>query len=122
VARGQLIGESLRVGASLRGVKIRLLGVTRVEPPVANLAASQPRVWTFIGFEVDDADAPALAATLATVLEPGPWYCNLLTADEMWVAFAGKVFRYPLGDVEGRSAARAYARLQGVPEPQLDWD
>jgi len=123
VGRGQLIGESLRVGASFRGVPLRLLGVTRVQPPVERLDPSQPRVWTFIGFELDDADAQHVADVLSEVLEDGaPWYCNFSTAEEMWVVFAGKRFRYPLGDAEGRSAAREYARQRGVPDPQLDWD
>jgi hypothetical protein len=101
---------------------MRLLGVTRVEPPVENLDASQSRVWTFIGFEVDDADAQGLADVLGEVLDEGLWYCNFSTAEEMWVVFAGKQFRYPLGNVEGRSVAREYARAKGIPEPQLDWE
>ena len=59
---------------------MRLLGVTRVEPPVENLDASQPRSWTFIGFEVDDADSQRLADVLSEVLQDGPWYCNFSTA------------------------------------------
>ena len=102
---------------------MRLLGVTRVEPPVGNLDPTQPSVWTFIGFEIDDADAPLVASALEAVLADGlPWYCNFSTADEMWVVFAGTTIRYRHGDADGRSAARDHARQLGVPEPQLDWD
>jgi hypothetical protein len=122
VGRGQLIGESLRVGASLRGLTLRLLGVTRVQPAPEHLDDSQPPVWTFIGFELDDADAPRLADALREVLDDGPWYCNYSTAEEMWVVFAGHHFHYRRDDAEGRSRARSYARRLGVPEHQIDWD
>lgn len=101
---------------------MRLLGVTRVEPPVGNLDASQPRVWTFIGFEIADADSARLSEILSDVLDDGPWYANWSTADEMWVAFRGATFHYPLADADGRAAARDHARRLGLPEPQLDWD
>lgn len=122
MARGQLIGESLRVGASFRGVPMRLLGVTRVEPPVERLDPSQPRTWTFIGFEIDDDDAGPLADVLCEVLEPGPWYASYSTAEEIWVVFAGARVHYRHGDGAARSAARELGRQRGVPEPQLDWD
>jgi hypothetical protein len=123
MGRGQLIGESVKVGASLRGVPMRLLGVTRVQPPVDHLATGQPRTWTFIGFELDDADAQSLADELSNVLDlEGGWYCSFATADERWVVFARRAFTYRFGDIDGRAAAVAYAREVGVPEPQLDWD
>ncbi|MGZ6672634.1 MAG: hypothetical protein ACXVFM_09830 [Solirubrobacteraceae bacterium] len=68
-----------------------------------------------------DAKAPAFAEALAGVLaEPG-WYADLHTVDESFVVFAGRVFRYPIGDREGRAAAEAHARTRRVPEPQIDW-
>lgn len=121
VARGQLIAESIRVGASLRGLPMRLLGVTRVAPAVENLGPAQPRVWTFIGFEAEDAAAESIADGLREVLSDGPWYCNFSTAEEMWVVFAGMAFHYRKGDGDARSVVVDYARRQGVPEPQLDW-
>ena len=68
MARGQLIAESLRVGErfAIRGV--RLVGATRVQPPEDRLRADQPRRWTFIGFEMDDDLAPAVADALAGAL------------------------------------------------------
>ena len=102
---------------------MRLLGVTRVVPPAGNLHESQPRTWTFIGFEIDDADAQPLADALSEALDddPIPWYCNFSTDDHMWVVFRGRQFCYRRGDLEGRAAAEEYARSHGVPEPQLDW-
>ena len=102
---------------------MRLLGVTRVAPPLERLDASQPRTWTFIGFEVNDDDAQELADVLSRVMSNDqPWYCNFATTAEMWVVFAEQQFHYPHGDIEGRMLARDFARRQGVPEPQLDWD
>ena len=122
MARGQLISESLRVGGRFHVRGVRLLGATRVEPPAERLRADQPRRWTFIGFEMDDELAPAVADALAEALDDaGGWYCNFSTADEAWVVFHGRVFHYPIGDAAGRAAAQAHGRTVGVPEVQLDW-
>jgi hypothetical protein len=122
VARGQLIAESLLVGERFHVRGVRLLGVTRVEPPEDRLRPDQPRRWTFIGFEMADDLAPAVADALASALDgSGGWYCNFSTTVEAWVVFRDRVFRYRLGDAGGRADAQAYGRAQGVPEPQLDW-
>ena len=123
MGRGQLIAESLRRGELVRGIPMRLLGVTRVVPPVERLHQSQPRVWTFVGFEIDDADASRLAEVLAGALEdePLPWYCSFATADETWIVYRQRIFHYQRGDGAGRADAQAYGRAAGVPEPQLDW-
>jgi hypothetical protein len=122
MARGQLIAESLKVGERFHLPGLRLLGATRVEPPEERLRADQPRRWTFIGFEMDDEMAPAVADALAGALDgDGGWYCNFSTADDAWVVYRGRVFRYPIGDPVGRAEAEAYGRSLGVPEPQLDW-
>jgi hypothetical protein len=122
MARGQLIAESLKIGARFQVRGVRLLGATRVEPPDERLRADQPRRWTFIGFEMDDELAPAVADALAAALDgDGGWYCNFSTADEAWVVYEGHVVRYRIGDLTGRAEAQAYGRSRGVPEPQLDW-
>ena len=122
MARGQLIAESLKIGERFRCRGVRLLGVTRVEPPEERLRADQPRRWTFIGFEMDDELAPAVAEDLAVALDgDGGWYCNFSTTDEAWVVYRERVFHYPIGDPAGRAEAEAYGRALGVPEPQLDW-
>ena len=122
MARGQLIAESLKVGERFHVRGVRLRGAVGVEPPRERLRADQPRRWTFVGFEMDDELAPAVAGALATSLDSeGGWYCNFSTANEAWVVFHGRVFRYPIGDAAGRAEAQAYGRSKGVPEPQLDW-
>jgi hypothetical protein len=122
MARGQLIAESLKMGERFHVRGLRLLGAVRVEPPEERLRADQPRCWTFIGFEMDDELAPAVANALAGALDgDGGWYCNFSTADEAWVVYRGRVFRYAIGDPVGRADAQAYGRSRGVPEPQLNW-
>jgi hypothetical protein len=34
---------------------------------------------------------------------------------------AGRIFRYPRGEEDGRARAQAYGRQLEIPEPQLDW-
>ena len=81
MARGQLIAESLEIGARFRVSGVRLLGATAVAPPAERLRADQPPRWTFIGFEMDDELAPAVAEALAAALAgKGGWYCNFSTA------------------------------------------
>jgi hypothetical protein len=122
VARGQLIAESLKIGERFHVRGVRLLGATRVQPPEERLRPDQPRQWTFIGFEMDDKLAPAVADALAAALDgERGWYCNFSTTTEAWVIYRGRVFHYPIGDPAGRTEAQAYGRSLGVPEPQLDW-
>ena len=49
------------------------------------------------------------------------WYVDLHTADESFVVFASRVFRYARGDAAGRAAAESHARANGVPDAQIDW-
>lgn len=117
--RGGLIAESLRVGASLDGpLTIRRL----FREDRTDAAPGQPRVWTIVEFEAEDADDERLAGSLAAaLLAEGGWYANYSTSTESVVVFADRVFRYPPGDAEGRALAAAYGRSRGVPEGQLDW-
>jgi hypothetical protein len=124
VATGTLVAESIAVGRDLHGLDLVLRGIERVVP--ADLsdgqrAAGIPERWTLLRFDVADAAAPAFAEALAGVLDEPGWYADLHTVDESFVVFAGRVFRYPKGDREGRAAAEAHAREHGVPEPQIDW-
>ncbi|MGB7050561.1 MAG: hypothetical protein WBG41_03235 [Acidimicrobiales bacterium] len=116
---GVLLAESLTVGGVLDGVP---LGVQRVYRAVAgDVEAGQPEVWTFLEFEVPAAHATALADRLAEVLDPGGWYCDFRSNDEVFVVFSGRTFRYPRGDLDRRREVERYGRSVGVPEAQLDW-
>lgn len=120
MAQGTLIAESLRLNEALAGPPLHVQKVTRVGP--LEVPPEQPALWTFIEFNLDDSDAGALAEALAGVLDADlGWYCDFRTRNDTVVVFAGKVFRYPRGDADGRARAAAYARPVGVPEAQLDW-
>ncbi|QCD56353.1 hypothetical protein [Streptomyces hawaiiensis] len=114
---GVLIAESLRVGAEPAGVPLRVTKITRVA--VEGAAAGQPGQWTLLDF----ADAERPAERPADCLAPaGGWYVNYNTGTEAFVVFAGRVFRYPRRQTEGRLPAQRYARSLGIPEAQLDWE
>lgn len=82
----------------------------------------QPTEWTVIGFEADDDEADDLAEALSSNLKrEGGWYADFRAGDDHVVVFAGRVFRYRRGDVEGREEAMRYGESVGVPRHQLDW-
>jgi hypothetical protein len=116
--RGGLVSESLKVGAVLAGLPLTVRALRRVAVTAA--APGQPTEWTLLDFETDAAPE-RVAAAFADVLDPGPWYVDFRTDTEVFVVFAGRVFRYPVGDDAGRAEAGDYARGVGVPESQLDW-
>jgi hypothetical protein len=117
---GALIAESLRVGTELDSVPLRVTKLSRIA--VASATAAQPGEWTLLEFEAPDEDAGPLAAALSDCLaKKGGWYVDFHTADEVFVVFAGRVFRYARGDTEARAVAAEYGRSAGVPEAQLDW-
>lgn len=99
------------------------LAVRRISRlPFGDTAARQPALWTVIEFEAAERDAAALADGLSKVLEKeGGWYADFRSPEESFVVFAGRVFRYPRGDQDGRAEAASYGRCAGVPEAQLDW-
>jgi len=119
VVAGGLIAESLKVGAVL-DVPLHITRISRAD--VGDVDAGRPRTWTFFDFEVADEELEQLTVALERALETrGGWYCDFRTATETFVVFAGRTFRYPRGDADGRDAAADYARSVGVPEAQLDW-
>ena len=118
--RGVLIGESLLLGKALDGFALTAKKVWRSE--AGDVAAGQPRIWTFIEFEAPSHEAEPLAAALSESLDPHTgWYCDFHSDAETWVVFAGRTFRYRRGDAAARAEATAYGRQLGTPEPQLDW-
>ena len=120
MATGGLIAESIRNGAVLEGVPLTITRAARGDS--GDVDAGQPLTWTLLDFVVDDAQVELLARALEGVLEPvGGWYCDFHTDVEKFVVFAGRTFRYPRGDRDGRAQAADYARSVGVPERQLDW-
>lgn len=117
--RGAVIAESLKPGATISGLDMRILRLARFAVPGA--AEYQPATWTMLEFEAPDAVGEPLAEALAgSLVQPG-WYADWKSDDEITVVFPGKVFRYRRGDADGRAAAQAHGRLVGVPAAQLDW-
>ena len=117
---GILIAESLLKSCPLEGVTLQVHRVSRGD--VGDVSAGQPLTWTFIEFTVEDQVVADLVEALSRSLDPaGGWYCDFRTAEEAFVVFAGQVFRYVRGDMQGRADAEAHGRSVGVPETQLDW-
>jgi hypothetical protein len=136
--RGRVLAESLRVGTDLRIADLTVVRLGRhdvststtpaVDPAPAGTdgdrgaTASQPSIWTFVDFEAPDERADELAQALADVLiaDQG-WWADFRVGDDHVVVFAGRVFRYRVGDAVGRDEARAYGLAAGTPAHQLDW-
>lgn len=49
------------------------------------------------------------------------WYADFRVGDEHVVVFAGRIFRYHIGDDAGRNEAVEYGLAAGTPPHQLDW-
>jgi len=117
---GALLGESLRPGAVLDGIPLTVMKIYRAA--LGNAEAGQPELWTVIEFEVPVDRARELAESLSRLLlADGGWYCDFRSADEVFVVFSGRIFRYPRGDRAGRARMEEYGRSVGVPAAQLDW-
>ncbi len=72
---GCLIAESLGVGGAVTGVGLTVTKVSRAE--AGDVEAGQPRIWTFIEFEVADEDGDELADILEGELRTGRgWYAT----------------------------------------------
>ena len=116
---GALLGESLRPDAVLEGIPLVVTKICRAA--LGNAAAGQPELWTIIEFEVPADRVRELAETLSRLLLEGGWYWDFRSAEEVFVVFSGRVFRYPRGDRAARVTVEEYGRSVGVPEAQLDW-
>ncbi len=121
MAQGYLIVESMRVGARIEDLPLRLRKIER--NAVRSATPEQPSVWTGIEFDFPDEEARRVAETLASVLEEhGGWYAHFNAQGEVFVVYAARIFRYRSGDRVARAEAEEYGRSVGVPEPQLAWD
>jgi hypothetical protein len=119
-ASGMLIAESISKDNPFKGVDLQVRKISRSD--AGDVSAGQPLTWTFIEFEVDDQVVADLSEALRRSLDPsGGWYCDFRTEEETFVVFAGRLFRYPRGEAEGRANAEAYGQSVGVPKFQLDW-
>jgi hypothetical protein len=121
VLTGTLLTESLVVGRAVEvdGLQARLIARRDVS---SSVTADQPPVWTFVEFQAEDELADVLADALAEALQAdGGWYADFTTADEHFVIFAHRIFRYRRGDAAARALAQEYGRSVGVPSSQLDW-
>jgi hypothetical protein len=81
------------------------LNITKTETwNVPNAAEFQPKVWTAISFEADDATADVIAEELSRVLKASGWYIDARCGD-------------PVNKVE----AQTYAQVIGIPPSQINW-
>jgi hypothetical protein len=135
--RGRIIAESLRIDTAVHVDGVRLVGLSRHDVSASTLPPdeqrdgqeqhgavdAQPDVWTFVDIEAPKSQADELARALAESLEPElGWYADFTVNDtERVVVFAGRVFRYRIGDKAARAEAVAWGRAAGTPEHQLDW-
>ena len=117
---GALLAESLRPNAVLDGIPLAVTKIYRAA--LGDAGAGQPELWTVFEFQVPADRASELAEALSRLLlADGGWYCDFRSAEEVFVVFSGRIFRYPRGDHAGRAKAEEYGRSVGVPEAQLDW-
>lgn len=134
--QGRLIAESCKPGIDIQVPNLRLVRIgrhdvtesttpagERDESPTPGVAAGHPTVWTFVDFEGPDEIADELAQALADALQPelGWWADFTIDDSERVVVFAGKVFRYLMGDQAASAEAKAWGLAHGTPESQLDW-
>ena len=115
---GALILESLRVGTNLSNLNLKVRQIYRFRPEDAT--EDQPDTWSVIELEIRDEDAADVAQAFSEALA-GRWYVDFRSETEVFIVFAGRVFRYARGDNAGRTEAQAHGRLVGVPDSQLDW-
>jgi hypothetical protein len=135
--RGRIIAECLKPGRDVRLDGLRLVRLGRHDVSASTLpadqrsdsenehgvVAGQPTIWTFVDFEGPSSLADELARALAASLESEfGWWADFTVDDaERVIVFAGRFFRYRVGDEAGRAEAVAWGREAGTPEHQLDW-
>ncbi|MEU7778891.1 hypothetical protein [Micromonospora parva] len=118
---GRIIAESLATGSAIQVPELRVVRISR-EDVGESRAPDQPTAWTLLDVEAPDEVADDLASVLAESLAKHQgWYADFRVGRDHVVVFPGQVFRYTVGDQDGRQAAVDYGRGDGVPLHQLDW-
>ncbi|OGC89069.1 hypothetical protein A3D70_01605 [Candidatus Adlerbacteria bacterium RIFCSPHIGHO2_02_FULL_54_18] len=84
-------------------------------------APDQPSVWHLAQLNIEDVDIKKISKELSKSLKQGTWYVDFSDRATVYIVFAGKIFKYPKGDLEKRKEAQAYGRSLGIPERQLNW-
>ena len=76
-----------------------------------------------VHFETQE-EPEKLAKILSEVIDDNPscWYTDFTSGNEKFVIFPGRIFRYRIGDAEGRREAQEYAVGIGLPAAQADWN
>lgn len=101
---------------------IERLRITKTETwNASNTAEHQPSIWTALSFEVENAEADAIAEELSHVLKSPGWYIDARQDEWVYVIFPQRVFKYQHGAGSQRATAQDYARSIGIPDSQLDW-
>jgi hypothetical protein len=109
-------------GLLLKGSGLDRLNITKTETwNVPNAAEFQPKVWTAISFEADDATADVIAEELSRVLKASGWYIDARRGEWVYVILPQRVFKYQRGDQAGKMEVQTYAQAIGIPPSQIDW-
>ena len=114
---GLILRESLVNESALRFVEI----VKTETWEVPHHGLSQPLTWTALHIQGEVSSIEEFTHSLATSMKSAGWYANFTLETEEFVVFPGKVFRYKIGDLESKQAAKAFGLQLMIPERQLDW-
>ncbi|MEU4689331.1 hypothetical protein [Actinoplanes sp. NPDC023714] len=116
---GRIVAESLTAETVLVFPDLRLTRLQRVR---VTPGPGQPGAWTLIDVAAPEETADSLAEALSGALATeGGWYADFRVGGDHVVVFAGRIFRYRVGDEAGRQRAVDHGLSVGVPADQLDW-
>lgn len=117
--KGIIIEESLDDASVLKDVRV-LWSV--VEPVTEEDGTPELDHWTLCTFEVDDADAEALAKRLCGALDDGKrghWFADFKNDAKHYVIFPGKIFVIDRSEPDAYKPATLYGLSIGIPAHQL---
>lgn len=82
-----------------------------------------PKYWTAITFESDEAEFPEiLSKTLCDKSKSGMvWYVDMTCGAMKYIVLKNNVLKYRIGDGTEKEAVMKKCRVLGVDESQLDW-